>query len=149
MSNDTLDVSPLIESEFAAWLPHAEAYMAFYKTVRQPAEYVRFWERLHANVGLHALGARINGELVGITHFLFHANSWSSDVCYLQDLYVVPAVRGKGVGRALIEHVRERARMVGAPRVYWLTHSSNETARKLYDQVAQHTGFLRYEIDMA
>lgn len=123
--------------------------MAFYKTARQPAEYERLWLRLHSNSGLHSLGARIHGELVGFTHFLFHASAWSADICYLQDLYVVPNVRRQGVGRALIEHVKERARQAGSPRLYWLTQSSNEVARKLYDQVALHTGFIRYECNLA
>ena len=48
------------------------------------------------------------------------------------------------MGRALIEAVYERAKSVGCTRVYWLTHETNATARRLYDQVAQNTGFIVY-----
>ncbi len=143
-----LKISPLLESEFDAWRPLAEAYMGFYNTSRQPGDYERLWQRLHSGTGLHAFAARTDGQLVGFTHYLFHASSWSGDVCYLQDLYVAPAMRGQGVGRSLIEHVSEHAQRLGAPRVYWLTQSSNEAARQLYDRVAKHTGFIRYEINL-
>jgi len=144
-----LEISPLHKSEFEVWLPLATAYMAFYETVRETGEYQTLWQRLHSNAGLHSFGARIDGTLVGFTHYFFHQSCWSADVCYLHDLFVKPAVRGQGIGRALISHVTEHARQAGSPRVYWLTQSHNEVARKLYDQVANHSGFIRYEINLS
>ncbi|MBL0916592.1 MAG: GNAT family N-acetyltransferase, partial [Sphingopyxis sp.] len=63
---------------------------------------------------------------------------------YLQDLFTSAAARGQGVGRALIEGVYEAAKAQGLPRVYWLTHETNETAMQLYDRVAGKSGFLVY-----
>jgi len=40
--------------------------------------------------------------------------------------------------------VYERAQAAGSPRVYWMTQESNATARKLYDQVAEYSGFIQY-----
>ena len=122
--------------------------MAFYKTERQSSEYEHLWQRLHSNSGLHSYGARRNGELVGFTHYLFHASCWSPNVCYLQDLFVTPACRGQGVGQVLIDRVADHARQAGSPRLYWLTQSDNMVARRLYDRVAAHTGFIRYERDL-
>jgi GNAT superfamily N-acetyltransferase len=65
-------------------------------------------------------------------------------VCYLQDLFTREGLRGKGVGRALIEGVYAAARPAGAGRVYWLTHETNATAMKLYDVIAEKSGFLQY-----
>lgn len=144
-----LDISPLRDSEFESWLPLASAYMAFYKTTREPDAYQTLWQRLHSNSGLHSFGARIDGTLVGFTHYLFHPSCWSEDVCYLQDLFVHPDARGQGVARALIGHVTAHAQQANSPRVYWLTQSHNEVARKLYDQVARHSGFIRYEVNLA
>lgn len=144
-----LDISPLRESEFECWLPLASAYMAFYTTTREPLAYQNLWQRLHSNSALHTFGARIDGMLVGFTHYFFHPSCWSNDVCYLQDLFVHPDARKQGVARALISHVTEHAKQASSPRVYWLTQSQNEVARKLYDQVASHTGFIRYEINLA
>lgn len=143
-----MDISPLRDDEFDAWLPLATGYLDFYGTRRQPDDYQRLWRRLHGGSGLHALGARQDGRLIGFAHYFFHASCWSDDVCYLQDLFVEPTVRQQGVGRGLIEAVKEQAQRAGAPRLYWLTQSSNEVARRLYDQVATHSGFIRYEINM-
>ena len=78
-------------------------------------------------------------------HYIFHRSTWSiGDYCYLQDLFTAETARGKGAGRALIEAVYARAREAGASRVYWLTHERNETARALYDKLADRPGFIQY-----
>ncbi len=85
------------------------------------------------------------GRLVGLAHCVFHrSTTMRADTCYLQDLYTDPAYRGRGVARALIDAVSARAKAAGAARVYWQTHDSNETARRLYDRVAERSGFLVY-----
>lgn len=139
------DITPLQAQDKAAWRTLAQAYLAFYQTSRPDKDFEQLWLRLQQGDGLHALGARVEGQLVGIVHYLYHPSCWSDDVCYLQDVFVNPEQRGMGLGRALIEAVAEQARLRGSPRLYWLTQASNDTARKLYDQVAAHTGFIRYE----
>jgi GNAT superfamily N-acetyltransferase len=95
---------------------------------------------------LHGLAARADGAMIGITHFLFHPSAWTlRPVCYLQDLFTDPAHRGQGAARALIAAVGDRASAAGSTRMYWLTQSHNATARALYDKVAKHSGFIRYE----
>ena len=86
-----------------------------------------------------------DGEPVGFVHYIFHRHGWQiEDVCYLQDLYVAPQARGLGAGRALIEAVYAAADAAGAPNVYWMTQEFNATARRLYDQVATVTPFIKY-----
>jgi GNAT superfamily N-acetyltransferase len=83
--------------------------------------------------------------LIGFVHCVFHRGTWAiNDFCYLEDLFVAPSARGQGVGRALIEAVYARADAKKCARVYWLTHESNATARKLYDQLAENRGFIQY-----
>ena len=94
---------------------------------------------------MHALIAEHNGTVVGIGHYLFHRSTTSiPPVCYLQDLFTAEAARGMGVARAIIAEIYERAKAAGLSRVYWLTHESNSTAMKLYDQVADKPGFVMY-----
>lgn len=144
-----LRISPLVHSDHERWLVLARGYKAFYKTDVTDAEYERAWKRLLDGDGIHGLGAHLEGRLVGITHFLFHAVTWAVPVCYLQDLFVDPEVRGRGVARALIEAVAKSARERGAGKVYWHTHDHNATARALYDKVARHNKFIRYDYPLA
>ncbi len=144
----TIEVTPVRGDEYATWRPLAEAYQAFYGHVRGAGEYDRLWQRLRTTDVLHAAGTRVDGNLVGIVHYLFHASCWATDVCYLQDLFVDPQFRRQGLGGALINHVASHARRLGASRVYWLTQSDNATARRLYDAVAACNGFIRYEMDL-
>jgi GNAT superfamily N-acetyltransferase len=85
-------------------------------------------------------------RLVGLVHYLFHRSTITIEpTCYLQDLFTAEAARGKGVGRTLIEAVYEQARLAGVVQVYWRTHATNATARRLYDQVAEESGSLVYK----
>ena len=87
--------------------------------------------------------------LVGITHVVLHPNTWNTtECCYLEDLYVSEAVRGRGVGRALIEQVYEFANEKNCNRVYWTTQEDNATARKLYDAIAIKTDMVQYRKDL-
>lgn len=146
---DAIVVVPLGADDRADWRRLAEGYKTFYATVLADADYARAWERLQADDAVHALGARQGSVLVGIAHYVLHGGVWTSDACYLQDLFVDPAVRGRGVARALIAGVADAARARGAPRLYWHTRADNVSARALYDKVARHDGFIRYDIALA
>jgi GNAT superfamily N-acetyltransferase len=92
---------------------------------------------------VHALVAELDGAVVGLAHYLFHRSTTQlADVCYLQDLFTSDAVRGRGVGRALIEAVYQRAEAAGAGRVYWQTHETNAAAIALYETLAERSGFI-------
>ena len=132
-------------SDQPRWLELARGYKAFYKTPVTDAEYQRAWKRLLANDRAWGLGARHDGQLVGITHYLFHSSTWNEEVCYLQDLFVDPAFRGRGIARALIEAVAKAALARGAERLYWLTQEHNTAARALYDKVSKYNHFIRYD----
>jgi GNAT superfamily N-acetyltransferase len=140
-----VEVRPLLAGDHAQWLSLARGYKAFYETETSDAEYLTAWQRLLAGDGVRGLGATLDGQLVGFTHYLFHTSTWTPSVCYLQDLFTDPAVRGRGVARALIDAVAAEARRQGAARLYWLTQDHNVVARRLYDRVAQHRGFIRYD----
>ena len=140
-----IEVGPLREDERAAWDVLARGYKEFYRTEVPDAGYEETWRRLLADTEVHGLGARLDGRLVGIAHYLFHVTLWSAESCYLQDLFVDETARGHGAARALIERVAAVARERGASRLYWTTKEDNATARALYDKVARFNGFIRYD----
>ena len=139
---------PLRAVDRAAWEPLARGYKAFYRTELPDARYDETWQALLADERVHGLAAWLDGQMVGIAHYLFHPQTWSADACYLQDLFTANEARGRGVATALIEAVAEAARARGAAKYYWMTKADNRTARALYDRVARFKGFLRYDHPM-
>lgn len=139
-------IRPLRADERAAWEPLWQGYLTFYQASVTPDVTEAAWRRLHDPAEpMHGLGAEIDGRLAGIAQYLFHRSFWTiGDYCYLQDLFVEPAYRGRGLGRALIAAVEAAARKAGASRLHWLTQEGNATARALYDRVAERSGFIQY-----
>lgn len=143
-----MHVAPLLPADRAGWQPLAEGYKRFYDTPTTASEYDECWRRLLANDGVYGLAGFVDGQLVGIAHYLFHTSAWAVENCYLQDLFVAEAVRGQGVAAALIDAVAKAARERKVARFYWLTQDTNTRARALYDRVATCRGFIRYDHSM-
>jgi GNAT superfamily N-acetyltransferase len=139
-------ITRLTESDRPRWTELWAGYLAFYRT-ELPAEiYDVTWSRLMAGGPIHGFVFRQDGRPMGLVHYLFHAHTWAPrQACYLQDLFVDPEIRGSGAGRSLIEAVADAARAEGASRLYWTTQSNNDVARRLYDRLAKHNGFIKYD----
>lgn len=143
-----LEIRPLAPSDEADWRRLWTAYLAFYETVLPEEIFHTTFARLTGGGANDYAGvlAVIDGRPVGLAHYLFHRSCWTiGDVCYLQDLYADPSVRGTGIGRALIEAVYARAAEANAAEVYWMTQEFNATARRLYDRIADQTPFIIYQ----
>jgi GNAT superfamily N-acetyltransferase len=145
-----IEIRPVRQEDFPAWRVLWDGYNAFYGREGDTAlstEIIRTtWSRFfESSEPVNALVAEHAGSLLGLAHVIFHRSTIHiGPLCYLQDLFTAPAARGQGVARALIEAVYERARAAGASRVYWMTHETNSLAMKLYDKVAEKSGFIVY-----
>ncbi len=144
-------IRPIHPQDFEAWKPLWDGYNAFYGRegpTALPDEVSRTtWARFFdAYEPVHAFVAEAaDGGLIGTVHYLYHRSTTSiGPNCYLQDIFTTPEARGKGVGKALIEAVYERARTDGCARVYWHTRETNTTAMRLYNQVAEGVGIVVY-----
>ncbi len=146
MAASDLVIRPVGADERAAWEPLWNGYLTFYESSVSKETSDVLWKRLHDPAEpMHLLGAYRNGRLIGIAQYLFHRSCWTiGDYCYLQDLFVASDMRGSGAGRALIAAVEAEARKAGASRIHWLTKEDNHSARALYDQMADRSGFIQY-----
>ncbi|MXQ12525.1 GNAT family N-acetyltransferase [Microvirga makkahensis] len=141
-----IQIRPFSPEDRPAWEPLWQGYLSFYRSALPAGVTDVTWRRLNDPAEpMHGLAALLDGKIVGIVHYLYHRSTWTvGDYCYLQDLFTSEEARGRGVGRALIEAVYQRAQADGASRVYWLTHETNAAAQALYDKVASRSGFIQY-----
>lgn len=147
----SLEIRKVETNDFDLWLPLWKEFQKFYEVNIPESVTRKTWDRfLDSSEPMHAALAMKGEEAVGLVHSIYHRSTWlADDVCYLQDLFVSPDVRGEGVGRALIEHVYAEAKSHGAPRVQWLTQASNHNAMRLYDAIADRSGFVQYRKNLA
>jgi GNAT superfamily N-acetyltransferase len=141
------EIRPVRSSDRVQWDALWAGYLRFYRQhVSIEVTDGTFARLVDERVQPHGLVAERDGSLVGFVHYVFHPTSWSlRDNCYLEDLFVDPATRGSGVGRALIHAVYREADRVKAASVYWMTQEFNAEGRALYDTLARRTSFIRYE----
>lgn len=143
----TIQIQPLCADDRSRWGELWASYLQFYGIDLPPAITEATWRRLmdpqDQPYGFAALDAE--QRIVGIAHYHFHLSTWSiAGYCYLEDLFVEPAARGHGAGRALIEAVFRAADERGAPRVYWHTESDNLRAQELYSQFGVLVPLVQY-----
>lgn len=154
MSRAALVVRRLDPADQAGWRPLWNGYNAFYGrsgATALPEEitaatWARFFDPAEP---VNALVAAQDGRIVGLAHYIYQRQTTRlAPVCYLNDLFTLPECRGQGVARRLIDAVYAAAQAAGSTRVYWGTQATNATARALYDQVAQHHGFIIYSHEL-
>jgi GNAT superfamily N-acetyltransferase len=144
----SMRVRPLQARDKPIWLALFKGYIEFYQATVPEDVIETLWQRLmRGGEGFHVALVAVDDadSPVGLAHVLFHRSTWSKGwYCYLEDLFVDPAQRGRGIGRALIEAVYAHADNNGCTRVYWMTQETNATARTLYDRVASKSPFVQY-----
>ncbi|MGE0848505.1 MAG: N-acetyltransferase family protein [Hyphomicrobiaceae bacterium] len=144
----TVRVRPLEPEDKRRWLELFKGYIEFYKASVSEDVIETLWQRLlQGGEGFHSAVVAVDetGRPIGLAHILMHRSTWTAGwYCYLEDLFVDPAVRGRGAGRALIEAVYAQADMHGCSRTYWMTQETNATARALYDKMAAKSPFVQY-----
>ena len=134
----------------AAWGALWQDYLEFCEHALPAAITDLTWRRFHDPAEpVHCLCAFDGNRMTGFVTYVLHRSTWAADhYCYLEDLYVDAAERGKGTARRLIEAVREEARRHGSERLYWNTDRGNATAQRLYDRLAGKTDYIQYRMPL-
>jgi GNAT superfamily N-acetyltransferase len=138
------------EADKDRWLELWSDYLDFYKTTLSKQQTEFTWNRLIKNEQkMYGFVAENENGVIGFTHCLFRPSTWTeTDYCYLEDLFVDPNIRGRGIGRALINKVIELAKEKKSKRVYWTTQEFNKTARVLYDSITPVSEFVQYRLPL-
>jgi GNAT superfamily N-acetyltransferase len=146
----TLTIRALEEKDKSQWLKLWAGYLEFYKSTISPEQTELTWKRLINNeLKMFGFVAESEEGVIGFTHCLFRPSTWTeTDYCYLEDLFVDPNIRGKGVGRALMNRVFDFAKEKDSKRVYWTTQEFNKTARVLYDSITPVSEFVQYRLPL-
>jgi GNAT superfamily N-acetyltransferase len=144
----TLTIRAIEEKDKDQWLKLWAGYLEFYKSIISPEQTELTWKRLINNeLKMFGFVAESEEGVIGFTHCLFRPSTWmETDYCYLEDLFVDPNIRGKGIGRALMNKVFELAKEKNSKRVYWTTQEFNKTARVLYDSITPVSEFVQYRL---
>lgn len=140
-------IRPIRTEDREAWDPLWHGYLEFYRATLTPEVTERTWDALcDPASAVHGLVAEQNGELAGFAHLIMHPTTWATGpTCYLEDLYIAKAWRGRDIARQLIKAVYAFADESGAAGVYWHTQEYNAPARSLYDTLAHRTSFVVYQ----
>ena len=146
--NETVKVRDLAPQDRADWLRLWQGFMGYYGLALAPEVTEFTWERLLSPASpLGCRMAEVGGRVVGFAIYQHHPSTWvMGDDCYLEDMFVAPDARGRGVARAMIEDLIGLARGRGWKRLYWSTELTNEVARRLYDSFTPHDGHVRYRL---
>lgn len=147
----SITVRPVAQADYERWIEYWAEYQAFYAVNLGMETNKKTWERFfNPTEPVHCAVAADGGDVYGFVTFVYHRSTWGqNDFCYLEDLYVCPSVRGRMIGKKLIEYVQGQARAQQCERLYWHTQQSNQTAQRLYDWIAEKSGVIEYRMPLA
>lgn len=145
----TVTITRPTDEDRPGWQRLFELYAEFYRMPMDDAIAGRVWGWLldpsHPVKGFVA--KTMEGELLGLTHYRpMPSPLRGTDLCFLDDLFVMPEARGTRLGETLIQAVVHEARRQGWPAVRWITAEDNARARRLYDRIAKRTHWVTYEV---
>ncbi|HGY4999425.1 TPA: GNAT family N-acetyltransferase [Klebsiella oxytoca] len=133
----------------AQWLSLWQDCTRFYGSP-QPAEVTEYtWQRmLDAASPMLGRFAVVDGNVVGFAICILHEGTWvKTPICYLEDLFVAPQMRGQGIARTLIQALQTEGKEKGWSRLYWHTRTDNP-ARRLYDEFTPADDYVRYRVTL-
>ena len=130
------------------WIKLYCGYAKFYKVAMNQEILDTLWEWIHNEThDVNAICYEFKGKIVGIAHYRTMPRPIKGQyIGFLDDLFVEPEFRGQQIAQKLIIYLKSLSKANNWNGIRWITHSSNENAKKLYDKIANNTGFELYEL---
>lgn len=144
-----LNIRPLKFDDFPGWVPLWDGNNLGH---HDDAVTTETWGRLcdPKNTQVNGLCAEMNNEILGIVHYILHPTTGQINlVCYMQDVYVSPDHRRKGIGMRMVEEVTKIAKKEKWARMYWLTQFGNIEAKKMYENFGVKLDFTLYVLPVS
>ena len=131
-----------------SWAKLYSGYADFYKVPMNTGILDTLWSWIHDdNHIVDAIGFELEGKIVGIAHYRTMPRPIKGEyIGFLDDLFVEPEFRGQKIAQKLISHLKSLSKANNWDGIRWITHSSNVNAKKLYNKIANNTGFELYEL---
>ena len=138
----------LSKNDFEMWSNLYTAYADFYKVPMNKEILEKLWSWIHDDMHIvKGFCFEIDGKIVGIAHYRTMPRPIKGEyIGFLDDLFVEQDFRGQKIAQNLINHLKSLSKANNWDGIRWITHSSNENAKKLYDKIADNTGFELYEL---
>jgi GNAT superfamily N-acetyltransferase len=149
-SRDLWRVRPVEHGDLEAWRRLFTGYCDFYRCPTSAEHLDRIWSWIHEAKSIEALVAvpsEGDGPAVGLAHLRSWVRPLRGTTCgYLDDLFVDPQMRSRGVVDALFEAIGALAVERDWAVVRWTTADDNYRARSAYDRVATRTHWITYDM---
>ena len=141
-------IRKLNKDDFKRWSDLYQAYANFYSVPMNSGILDTLWEWIHDEKHVvRGICFELDSKIVGIAHYRTMPRPIKGQyIGYLDDLFVEPDFRRKKIAQKLINHLKSLSKANNWDGIRWITHSSNENAKKLYDKIANNTGFELYEL---
>ena len=136
----SIAIRPLEQNDFPNWLPLWDGNNL---GQRDEAVTSSTWARLMDDgYPVGGLCALLRGEMAGLVHYVLHPTTGAiAEACYMQDVFVAPEYRRRGVARTLVRELEALGRKAGWSRLYWLADADNHAAQALYKSIGVKMNF--------
>jgi len=130
------------------WAKLYNGYAKFYKVTMNKGILDTLWSWIQDEThNVKGICFELDGKIVGIAHYRTMPRPIKGQyIGFLDDLFVEPEFRGQKIAQKLISNLKSLSKINNWNGIRWITHSSNQNAKKLYDKIANNTGFELYEL---
>ena len=141
-------IRELVQKDKENWAKLYNGYAKFYKVTMNKGILDTLWSWIQDEThNVKGICFELDGKIVGIAHYRTMPRPIKGQyVGFLDDLFIEPNFRGQKIAQKLIDHLKSLSKTNNWNGIRWITHSSNKNAKKLYDKIANNTGFELYEL---